>query len=67
MDDQYVPKTFDTSIPLLRKNKEEHIFVSSAEHGPTEVRFNNAYVEIFFFWIISSQNGFCSTAYIFMA
>jgi hypothetical protein len=48
MDDKNVPKTYDTSIPLLRKNKDEHIFVSSAEHGPTEVEFANAYIEIFF-------------------
>lgn len=49
MDDQIKPETYDAFIPLLRKNKDVHIFVSRGEHSPTEDEFNKAYVEIFWF------------------
>jgi hypothetical protein len=49
MDEQILPKTYDAFIPLLRKNKDVYIFVSSAKHSPTEDKFGHAYVKKFTF------------------
>jgi hypothetical protein len=42
-------ETYTSFIPILRKNKDVHLFVPNAKHSPTEEGFNNAYVEIFNF------------------
>jgi len=49
MDDQILPETYDAFVPLLRKGKEVHIFVSDGQHSPTQDELINAYVEIFSF------------------
>lgn len=46
MDDQILPETYDAFIPLLRKDKDLHIFVSDGKHSPTEDELASAYVDI---------------------
>jgi acetyl esterase/lipase len=48
-DDQIIPETYKPFIPLLRKNKDVHVFVPNGKHSPTEEEFRKAYVEIFTF------------------
>jgi hypothetical protein len=49
MDQPILSETYDAFIPLLRKNKDLHIFVSKGKHSPTEDEFNHVYAEIFSF------------------
>ncbi|TXD51487.1 hypothetical protein ES044_03440 [Polaribacter sp. IC066] len=49
MDEQIIPETYTSFIPMLRKNKDVHVFVSDGEHSPTETEFKNAYITIFHF------------------
>lgn len=49
MDNQILPETYDAIIPLLRKNKDVHSFVSNGKHSPTDEEFDHAYIEIFSF------------------
>jgi acetyl esterase/lipase len=48
-DDQILPKTYESFIPLLRKNKDVHVLVSNGKHCPTKEELRVAYVGIFSF------------------